>query len=325
MVYVVQLHPMLCHYAQRGAMFWQKEISLFLIQMRHSKCRWSSLEKKQPLRQMYGAKFNLVRRKNAWNSRNYSGCSEENSTIHKVIRSRNPPDTPYLNLSVFSQCLELLRMKRVSDSGTHLWWPLWAFAVVLQEAAAVLGQPLDHLQPGQVLLLMKDAHAPLLQRRGHREHVSEATVPWHRCWHRSRGSNRQHVFFRHFSERSVQTRLDSRFSSVFNFTESEWQIPSPCPPLAFKRSGRGERVTATVSSGNIWWARQTQKGSFENSRKRENVRVQEWAGWVWKVEHLLGWRSVKCVRKYTRSLTRVLNDKYLFCCLARLNTLINVK
>lgn len=128
-----------------------------------------------------------------------------------------------------------------------------------------------------------------------------------------------------FSERSMQTRLDFRFSSVFNFTESEWQIPSPCPPLAFNRSGRGERVTATVSSGNIWWARQTQKGSFETSRKRENVRIQEWAGWVWKVKRLLGWKSVKYMRKYARSLTRVLNDKYLFFCLTRLDTLFNVQ
>lgn len=27
---------------------------------------------------------------------------------------------------------------------------------------------------------MQDAHAPLLQRRGHREHVPQATVPRHR-------------------------------------------------------------------------------------------------------------------------------------------------
>lgn len=68
-------------------------------------------------------------------------------------------------------------MELVKHSWTHLQWPLWAFVVVLQEAAAVLGQPLDHLQSGQVLLIMQEAHAPLLQRRGHREHVSESTVP----------------------------------------------------------------------------------------------------------------------------------------------------
>lgn len=38
-VYVDQLHPTLCYYAQRGAMFWQNKISLFLIQMRYSKCQ----------------------------------------------------------------------------------------------------------------------------------------------------------------------------------------------------------------------------------------------------------------------------------------------
>lgn len=63
---------------------------------------------------------------------------------------------------------------------SHLACPLRALVVVLQEAAAILGQSLHHLQPGQVLLVMQDAHAPLLQRRGHREHVLKATVPGHR-------------------------------------------------------------------------------------------------------------------------------------------------
>lgn len=49
--------------------------------------------------------------------------------------------------------------------------------MILQEAAAVLGQSLDHLQPGQVFLVMEDAHAPLLESRGHGEHVPETTVP----------------------------------------------------------------------------------------------------------------------------------------------------
>lgn len=40
---------------------------------------------------------------------------------------------------------------------SHLTRPLGAFAVVLQEAASILGQPLDHLQPGQVLLVGEDA------------------------------------------------------------------------------------------------------------------------------------------------------------------------
>lgn len=69
---------------------------------------------------------------------------------------------------------------------SHLTCPLWALVVVLQEAAAILGQFLDHLQSGQILLVMQDAHAPLLQRRGHREHVPQATVPRHlrrtNCW-----------------------------------------------------------------------------------------------------------------------------------------------
>lgn len=63
---------------------------------------------------------------------------------------------------------------------SHLACPLRALIVVLQEAAAILGQSLDHLQSGQVLLVMQDAHAPLLQHRGHREHVPQATVPRHR-------------------------------------------------------------------------------------------------------------------------------------------------
>lgn len=54
---------------------------------------------------------------------------------------------------------------------SHLSCPLWALAVVLQEATSILGQSLDHLQSGQVLLVIQDAHVPLLQRRGHREHV----------------------------------------------------------------------------------------------------------------------------------------------------------
>lgn len=62
----------------------------------------------------------------------------------------------------------------------HLACPLRALVVVLQEAAAILGQSLDHLQSGQVLLVMQDAHAPLLKRRGHREHVPQTTVPRHR-------------------------------------------------------------------------------------------------------------------------------------------------
>lgn len=62
---------------------------------------------------------------------------------------------------------------------SHLTRPLGAFAVVLQEAASILGQPLDHLQPGQVLLVGEAAQASGLQRRGHGEHVLQATVPWH--------------------------------------------------------------------------------------------------------------------------------------------------
>ncbi len=54
---------------------------------------------------------------------------------------------------------------------SYLACPLWALVVVLQEATAILGQSLDHLQSGQVLLVMQDAHAPLLQCRGHGEHV----------------------------------------------------------------------------------------------------------------------------------------------------------
>lgn len=62
---------------------------------------------------------------------------------------------------------------------SHLTCPLWALAVVLQEAAPILSQSLDHLQSGQVLLVMQEALAPLLKCRGHREHVPEATVPGH--------------------------------------------------------------------------------------------------------------------------------------------------
>ncbi len=64
--------------------------------------------------------------------------------------------------------------------ASHLGCPLWALAVALQEAASILGQSLDHLQSGKILLVMQDAHAPLLQHRWHREHVPQAAVPRHR-------------------------------------------------------------------------------------------------------------------------------------------------
>lgn len=69
------------------------------------------------------------------------------------------------------------RQQTTTAAVSHLTRPLGAFAVVLQEAASILGQPLDHLQPGQVLLVGEDAQASRLQRRGHGEHVLQATVP----------------------------------------------------------------------------------------------------------------------------------------------------
>lgn len=272
---------------------------------------------------MYRAKFNLFRWKNAWNSSNHRGYSEEISTIrYKDSQSTRHPILWFASVLSMFGAFEDEMSERFTDS------PLMASPGLCCGSAGSGSRPWPASGPSPAWTgppyhegcTCSSAAAQGAQRTciwGHSP-MTSLLAPLS-C------SDRQHVFFGQFSERSVQTSLDSRFSSVFNFTKCEWQIPSPCPPLAFNRSGRGERVTATVSSGNIWWARQTQKGSFENSRKRENVRVQEWAGWVWKVEHLLGWRSVKCVRKYTRSLRRVLNDKYLFCCLARLNTLINVK
>lgn len=52
-----------------------------------------------------------------------------------------------------------------------------AFVVVLQEAASILGQLLDHLQPRQVIFVGEDVQASRLQRRSHGEHVLQATIP----------------------------------------------------------------------------------------------------------------------------------------------------
>lgn len=41
-----------------------------------------------------------------------------------------------------------------------------------------------------------------------------------------------------------------------------------------------EWVRNTVGSGNIWWARKPQKGSFKISRKQESVQIQDWAGYI---------------------------------------------
>lgn len=155
----------------------------------------------------------------------------------------------------------------------HLWWPLWAFAMVLQEAAAILSQSLDHLQFGQVLLVMEDAHVPLLQRRRHREHVPETTVPWHRCWHRSRWSNSQKVGpwarpaykisgFLYLRCWECWSDWGSRYSSVFNFTESEWQNPSP----RLQRLGREREL-------RLRWVQET-SGELDRPKK-EVLRTPE--------------------------------------------------
>lgn len=64
-----------------------------------------------------------------------------------------------MNIAV-TYCIHIMK---VNVCVSHLAFPLWALAVVLQEAAAILGQSLDHLQSGQVLLVMQDAHVPMLQ------------------------------------------------------------------------------------------------------------------------------------------------------------------
>lgn len=74
-------------------------------------------------------------------------------------------------------CLQ--RRPTATAALSHLAGPAGASAVVLQEAASILGQPLDHLQPGQVLLVGEDAQASRLQRGGHGEHVLQAAVPGH--------------------------------------------------------------------------------------------------------------------------------------------------
>jgi len=92
-------------------------------------------------------------------------------------------------------CLVMIVKSRPRVS--HLTCLLRAFAVVLQESTAILCQFLDHLQSGQVLLVMHDALVPLLQRRGHREHVPEATIPRHcqltNCWLSRRQNARNHT------------------------------------------------------------------------------------------------------------------------------------
>ena len=46
--------------------------------------------------------------------------------------------------------------------GTHWGGPVWqAVVVVLEEAAAVLGEALDHLQAGELVWRPQPTHAPL--------------------------------------------------------------------------------------------------------------------------------------------------------------------
>lgn len=69
----------------------------------------------------------------------------------------------------------------------------------------------------------------------------------------------------------------------------EWMTDSlSSSSLAFHRWG-GERVRDTVCSGNIWWARQSQKRKFQTSqRKRESTFRTGQGVFYWKVRHLLG-------------------------------------
>lgn len=203
---------------------------------------------------------------------------------------------------------------------SHLTCPFWVLAVVLQKATAILGQSLDHLQSGQVLLVMQDALVPMMQPRGHREHVSEATVPRHcrlitGCWLSTRNNSRIPEHGLTQLVKKCLTEVSSSRMSVGYMYElwiSVWVDSSCCTPqsslqahqlnsryrsvwlavlrvndrvllsvllvLFSTRAGR-EWVKDTVGSGNIWWARQTQKGSLKISRKQERVKIQDRAGY----------------------------------------------
>ncbi|TNN78387.1 hypothetical protein EYF80_011371 [Liparis tanakae] len=83
-------------------------------------------------------------------------------------------------------------------------------AVVLQEAAAILGQSLDRLQPGQVLLVLQLTRVPRLQRGGLGEHVPQATVPRHRRltnnWLSSRQNSRATASSHYSSKKKGKSR-----------------------------------------------------------------------------------------------------------------------
>lgn len=69
--------------------------------------------------------------------------------------------------------------------GTHRCGPVGQAVVVLEEAATVLGEALDHLQAGEFVGRPQSAHPPLLQSRGHREQVLQPAVPRHGPHHNS--------------------------------------------------------------------------------------------------------------------------------------------
>lgn len=78
----------------------------------------------------------------------------------------------------------------------------------------------------------------------------------------------------------MQKKKDfTTFLGTFLYVNCEWmtEFLSLRPSVAFHYQG-GEWVMNTVGSGNIWWARQPQKGSFKISRKQGRVKIQDWPG-----------------------------------------------
>lgn len=75
-------------------------------------------------------------------------------------------------------------------------------------------------------------------------------------------------------------QLTSRYHSVWLavLRVNDRVLLSVLLVLFSTRTGR-EWVKDTVGSGNIWWARQTEKGSLKISRKQERVKIQDRAGY----------------------------------------------